>query len=48
MTDWVTAPSGIKYFDFRRSDGTPITLGDRLEIHYRIALTLDQIEKAPG
>lgn len=47
MPDWITTNSGLKYYDFRFSDGTPVNVGDYLEIHYRVAMELSQIEKGP-
>lgn len=38
MADWVTTPSGIKYLDYRHSDGAPVKTGDLITIHYRLAI----------
>lgn len=47
MTEWINTPSGLKYMDYRPSDGAPVKLGDTIIIHYKLALSLEKIESGP-
>jgi peptidylprolyl isomerase len=46
-SEWIKTPSGLKYIDYRRSDGAPVKSGDLLIIHYKLALSLENIESGP-
>lgn len=42
-----TTKSGLQYYDFRRSDGAIISEGQQATVHYRVALSADQIDDGP-
>ncbi len=47
MIEWTSTPSGLRYYDYRLSDGAPVKVGDIIIIHYKLALSLEHLETGP-
>lgn len=44
MDNYIELSSGVKYFTFRKSDGVTISIGDIIEVFYRVSRSEEDME----
>ena len=45
--EWIQTKSGLEYYDFRKSDGPPVKVGQSITVHYKVVNSEDQFDDGP-